>query len=80
MASAVIDSHVLIAARIASDQNHDAATETLDALVRAAEFDLYRTTKTDFDTGRSLFQTRGTDDFDAVPGITRLATPENPFV
>ena len=65
MASAVIDSHVLIAARIASDQNRDAATETLDALVRAAEFDLYRTTKTDFD---------------AVPGITRLATPENPFV
>ena len=35
---------------------HDVATETLDAVIESSGFSLRRTTKSDFDTGRSLFR------------------------
>ena len=35
---------------------HDVATETLDALVESSGFSLTRTSKTDFNAGRSLFR------------------------
>lgn len=94
MAAALVDSNVLIAARVTSDRRHDdgdaiatgidagslptgivtddvltevlnylhtrvgneTAVETLDALQESTEFELVRTTKTDFDAGRSLFR------------------------
>lgn len=141
MASVVIDSNILIAARLASDQNHESgtaiangidtgslpparipddvlaevlnylhtrtgnnvATETLDGVLSAANFEVVRTAESDFQTGRSLFrqyeglsftdavlcayaERSGTeylysfdDDFDAVEGLIRLETDDNPF-
>jgi len=35
---------------------HDVATETLDAVIESSGFSLRHTTKSDFDTGRSLFR------------------------
>ena len=35
---------------------HDTATETLDAVIESSGFSLRRTTKSDFDVGRSLFR------------------------
>jgi predicted nucleic acid-binding protein len=35
---------------------HDVATETLDAVIESSGFSLRQTTKSDFDTGRSLFR------------------------
>jgi predicted nucleic acid-binding protein len=35
---------------------HDVATETLDAVIESSGFSLKQTTKSDFDTGRSLFR------------------------
>ena len=35
---------------------HDVATETLDAIIESSGFSLKQTTKSDFDTGRSLFR------------------------
>lgn len=82
---------------------HDVATETLDALIESSGFSLVRTSKSDFDAGRSLFRRHEPlsltdaviaatmhrkgiehlysfdDGFDAVPDLTRLTTPENPF-
>lgn len=35
---------------------HDAATKTLDAIIESSGFSLSQTSKSDFDTGRSLFR------------------------
>jgi predicted nucleic acid-binding protein len=35
---------------------HDVATETLDAVIESSGFSLEQTSKSDFDTGRSLFR------------------------
>ncbi|MFB6234241.1 MAG: type II toxin-antitoxin system VapC family toxin [Halopenitus sp.] len=35
---------------------HDVATETLDAVIESSGFSLKQTSKSDFDTGRSLFR------------------------
>jgi len=35
---------------------HDVATDTLDAVIESSGFSLKQTTKSDFDTGRSLFR------------------------
>jgi predicted nucleic acid-binding protein len=35
---------------------HEVATETLDAVIESSGFSLRQTTKSDFDTGRSLFR------------------------
>lgn len=89
-----VDANVLIAARLARDQNHDrgeaittaidrgqlptaivlsdvleevinylqaraghaAAVETLDALIESSGFELTRTSKSDFEAGRSVFR------------------------
>ena len=94
MATAILDSNILIAARVATDQNHDgaraittgidggdlpsgrvpdvvlsetlnylhvkvgndAAIETLDGIQASIDLEVDRTTKTDFDAGRSLFR------------------------
>lgn len=105
MATAVLDSNVLIAARLAADQNHergraivtgveggdlptgripdvvlhevlnylhvkagnDHAAETLDAIQASIDLEIDRTTKTDFDAGRSCFRRHeGTSFTDAV--------------
>lgn len=36
--------------------SHDVATETLDAVIESSGFEITRTPKSDFDTGRSLFR------------------------
>lgn len=94
MATAVLDSNVIIASRLSADQNHerdreimsgvdtgdhptgripdvvlhealnyihvkagnDHAIETLDAIQASIDLNIDRTTKTDFDAGRSLFR------------------------
>jgi predicted nucleic acid-binding protein len=94
MPGVVVDSNVLIAARLSRDQNHDrgtaitdaidqgdlprayvlsdvleevinylhvkaghdAATETLDALIQSSGFSLTQTSKTDFNAARSVFR------------------------
>ncbi|WP_436911392.1 type II toxin-antitoxin system VapC family toxin [Halosimplex marinum] len=94
MATALADSNVFIAARLANDQHHEtgaaitdgidagdlpnvrvpddalsevlnylhtragheAAVETFDAVLSTPNFELDRTTATDFDTGRTLFR------------------------
>lgn len=105
MATALLDSNVLIGARIASDKHHEAgheitagidggslpagripdevlsevlnylhtragsavAIETLDAIHASVDLAVDRTTKTDFDAGRSLFrQYEGLSFTDAV--------------
>ena len=139
--SAILDSNVLIAARLARDQNHDRARqiaeamdagslpvgcvpsdvlqevlnylneraghrpaiETLDAILESHGFTVVFTTRDDFAAGRSLFRQHEAlsftdaivvatvrrldaeyvysfdDDFDGVDGVTRLATPSDPF-
>ena len=141
MARVVVDSNVLIAARLSRDQNHDravpivaaidegdlpaayvpsnaleevcnymrarsthdAAIATLDALIESGGFELRYSPKADLDAGRSLFRRQEPlsltdaviaasmrrqdleylysfdDGFDAVEGITRLTTPDDPF-
>lgn len=105
MATAVLDSSVLIAARLSADQDHDRgqaivtgiergdlptgripavvlhellnylhvkagndrAVETLDAIQSSIDLEVDRTTKTDFDAGRSCFRRyEGTSFTDAV--------------
>lgn len=140
-ARVLVDSNVLIAARLKRDQNHDrgvsisrafdqgdlppalviddvlgevlnyltarashnVAVETLDALVESSGFETVHTPKSDFDAGRSVFRTYERlsltdaiivasmqrqnveylysfdDGFDAVDGITRLTTADDPF-
>jgi predicted nucleic acid-binding protein len=140
MARSLVDANVLIAARLANDQDHDRglrlsrafdrgdlptayvlsdvleealnylavrasheqAVQTLDALVESSGFEIHYTPKSDFDAGRSLFRKYEglsltdavivaamqredleylysfDDDFDAVDGITRLTTPDDP--
>jgi predicted nucleic acid-binding protein len=141
MSPVVVDANVLVAARLARDQNHErgaaiaraidqgtlpaayvlsdvleevinylqaragheVATETLDALIESRGFSLEQTPKSDLDAGRSLFRRYEplslTDavvvaamqreeieylysfdgGFDGVPGISRLATADDPF-
>ena len=136
-----VDANVLIAARLARDQDHErgrrlaeafdrgdlptavvfrevltetinylqaksshaVAVETLDALVESNGFDLVDTPKRDFDGGRSVFRAheplsltdavivaaarrRGIEylysfdaGFDAVDGLARLTTADDPF-
>lgn len=141
MARVVVDANVLIAARLARDQDHDRAAaisraldngdlpkavvpsdvveeilnylqarathpiavETLDAIIESSGFEMIHTPKHDFDAGRSLFRKYEPlsltdaiivafmqrtdleyiysfdDGFDAVDGLSRLTTTENPF-
>lgn len=82
---------------------HDAAVETLDALIESSGFEIVYTPKGNFDAGRSLFRRYESlsltdavvvasmknqsveymysfdEGFDAVDGITRLTTADNPF-
>lgn len=141
MARVVVDANVLIAARLARDQDHDravavsraldsgdlpkafvpssvveecmnylqaratheTAVETLDAIIESSGFEIVHTPKHDFDAGRSLFRKYAPlsltdaiivafmqrndleylysfdDGFDAVDGLSRLTTTDNPF-